>query len=175
MYLRLFLTFMKIGFIGFGGGFGMLPLIEKEMVDNGYLTKREFWDMVAISQTTPGPIAVNVATFVGYKIGGAFGAVVSTAGVVFPAFLIILLIAIGLRKYIETKEAQWILAGVKSAIIGLILLASYSLYSSIPAHKTSVILIALGTIISIFLGLNPFLVIIISGALGMVLGRLGLF
>ena len=175
LYLRLFLIFLKVGVIGFGGGYGMLPLIEREIVGRGFLTKREFWDMVAIAQTTPGPIAVNVATFVGYRMGGVLGSALCTFGVVLPAFIVILIIAIGAKRFLYLKEVQWILIGIKSAIIGLMLLASYSLYNAIPAPKKWVVLMAAGSFLLLIFKTNPFLVILIFAVIGFILGKIGLF
>ncbi len=140
--LKLFVIFFKIGVIGFGGGYGMLPLMEHEMVDGGYLTRREFWDIVAIAESTPGPIAVNVATFVGYRIGGVFGSAVSTIGVVLPAFLVMLAIAAGFRRFLDTEQVRWILVGMKSAIVGFLAMATFSLFKTIEAQKVLVFAMA---------------------------------
>jgi chromate transporter len=172
--LLLFLTFLKIGFIGFGGGYGMLPIIESEIVGKNWLSKQEFWDVVAIAESTPGPIAVNVATFVGYRIAGVVGAALSTTGVVFPAFLVILLIAMGMRDLLKTEQARWILNGMKSAIIGFLLIAAYSLYSVIDSPKKIVVSLAAASFVLVFLGMNPFLLIILFALLGFILGRSGL-
>ncbi len=172
--LALFLTFLKIGFIGFGGGYGMLPIIESEVVGRGWISREEFWDVVAIAESTPGPIAVNVATFVGYRIGGVWGAAVSTAGVVLPAFFVILLIAVGLRNVLNSKEARWILSGMKSAIVGFLLIAAYSLYNVIEAPKKIVVALAASSFVLVFLGMNPFFVILIFAILGFTLGKFGM-
>ncbi len=172
--LALFLTFLKIGFIGFGGGYGMLPIIESEIVGKGWISKKEFWDVVAIAESTPGPIAVNVATFVGYRIGGVFGAALSTTGVVFPAFLVILLIAMGMRKILHTQEARWVLNGMKSAIIGFLFMAAYSLYNVIDSPKKVVIPLAASSFVLVFLGVNPFFLILAFALLGFILGKFGM-
>ncbi len=172
--LMLFLVFLKIGFIGFGGGYGMLPLIESEVVGRGWLTKSEFWDLVAIASSTPGPIAVNVATFAGYRIAGVPGAVLATTGAVVPAFFVILVIAIGLKGLLKTKEAFWVLSGMKAAIIGLLLMAVYSLYSAIDVPKKIVIALAASSFTMVFLGMNPFLTILLFAAAGFILGKIGI-
>ncbi len=172
--LKLFVIFFKIGVIGFGGGYGMLPLIQKEIVGGGYLTKKEFWDIVAIAGTTPGPIAVNVATFVGYRVAGVFGAAISTFGVVLPAFVVILLVAMGLWKYFDAKEMRWILTGIKSAIIGFMVFAALSLFRAIGASKPMVLTLAVISFTSLLFGANPFLIILIFMGAGFALGRFGL-
>ncbi len=173
--LKLFLIFFKIGVIGFGGGYGMLPLIEREIVGRGYLTRREFWDIVAIAATTPGPIAVNAATFVGYRTSGILGAALSTFGVVLPAFIVILLIAMGFRALLQTEEARWILMGMKSAIVGLLAMAAFSLFKAIEASKVAVLVLAVISFLSLFMGANPFMVILIFAGVGFVLGKMGIF
>ena len=172
--LSLFLVFLKIGFIGFGGGYGMLPIIESEIVGKGWISKREFWDVVAIAESTPGPIAVNVATFVGYRIGGVLGAALSTTGVVLPAFFVILAIAIGMGGLLRTQQARWILNGMKSAIIGFLFIAAYSLYNVIDSPKNVVIPLAASSFVLVFLGFNPFFLIILFAVIGFILGKMGL-
>ena len=171
--LMLFLVFLKIGLIGFGGGYGMLPLIESEVVGRGWLSKGEFWDLVAIASSTPGPIAVNVATFAGYRIGGVFGAFLATTGAVTPAFFVILFIAIGMKEVLKTKEASWVLTGMKAAIIGLLFIAAYSLYNVIDAPKKIVIALAGSSFLLVLFGMNPFFTILMFAALGFILGKFG--
>ncbi|MBR2651064.1 MAG: chromate transporter, partial [Clostridia bacterium] len=106
IYLMLFLTFLKIGAASFGGGFGMISLIREDCLANGWLTEEELLNFIAVAESTPGPIAVNMATFVGSSQGGILGAFLATLGVVLPSFVIILLIAAvfnGLLKYAGVK------------------------------------------------------------------------
>ena len=93
IYLKLFLTFLEIGTVSFGGGYGMIALVREAVLGNGWLTEEEFLNLIAVSESTPGPIAVNTATFVGSTQGGFFGALAATLGVVLPSFVIILVIA----------------------------------------------------------------------------------
>ena len=97
IYLRLFLNFLMIGALSFGGGYGMVSLVRETVLSNGWLTENEFLNFIAVSESTPGPLAVNMATFIGSTQGGILGSFVATLGVVLPSFLIILLIASALR------------------------------------------------------------------------------
>lgn len=121
IFLQLFLTFLKIGAVSFGGGYAMIPFIQDEVISNGWLTADEILNFIAISESTPGPVAINMATFVGASQGGFFGALLATLGVVLPSFVIILTIAAiitGLLKYAGVKA---FLDGLKPVVVGLIL------------------------------------------------------
>ena len=104
IYLILFLEFFKIGLFCFGGGFGMIPLIEETVLAHGWLTENEFFELLGICESTPGPIAVNTATYIGAEMGGILGSLCATLGVVLPSFFIILLIASLLKKLHENKH-----------------------------------------------------------------------
>lgn len=118
--LELFLTFLKIGAFTFGGGYAMLPLIQEEVIKKGWLAKETLIDFVAISESTPGPFAVNIATFIGTELGGFIGAVCTTLGVVLPSFIIILLVAKFFMKFKESKVISGFMNGLKPCVIGLI-------------------------------------------------------
>ena len=121
-YLLLFIEFFLIGLFTFGGGYAMIPLVNELVVDkHGWLTKGEFVDFIGVCESTPGPIAINMATFVGTSQGQLLGAIVSTLGVVLPSFIIILVIASLLQKIIKNKYVQLFLNGIKPVVIGLIL------------------------------------------------------
>ena len=119
--IKLFFAFFKIGLFTFGGGYAMIPLIQEEVTKNGWLTAEEVIDIVGIAESTPGPIAVNLATFVGTSQMGFLGALVATLGVILPSFIIILLIAIIFKKIMDNKYVKSILKGINPVIIGLIL------------------------------------------------------
>lgn len=119
-YLNLFLVFLKIGAVSFGGGYGMIPLMREESLNNGWLTESEFLDFIAVSESTPGPLAVNMATFIGSAQGGIFGALCATVGVVLPAFIIILLIAAILKNILKYRGVQAVLGGIRAATAGLV-------------------------------------------------------
>lgn len=124
IYLELFCTFFKIGAFTFGGGYAMLPLIQAEVVNNGWITNEEIINFIAISESTPGPFAINISTFIGMKLGGILGALCTTLGVVLPSFIIILIVANFFRKFKENKYIKGIMDGLRPAAIGLIGAAS---------------------------------------------------
>ena len=119
--IKLFFAFFKIGLFTFGGWYAMIPLIQEEVTKNGWLTAEEVIDIVGIAESTPGPIAVNLATFVGTSQMGFLGALIATVGVILPSFIIILLIAIIFKKIMDNKYVKSILKGINPVIIGLIL------------------------------------------------------
>lgn len=121
MLLKLFLVFFEIGAVSFGGGYSMVSLIREIVLSNGWMTEHEFMSFVAVTESTPGPIAVNMATFVGASQAGAPGALVATLGVVLPSFIIILLIAALLRNLLKYTGVQAFLSGVRPCIAALIL------------------------------------------------------
>ncbi|MCH5189798.1 MAG: chromate transporter [Oscillospiraceae bacterium] len=127
IYLKLFLTFFKIGLFTFGGGYAMLPLIQAEVLKNEWMTNTEIMNFVAISESTPGPFAINMATFVGTETGGVFGAVCSTLGVVMPSFIVILIVASVYEKFKKNKVVAGCMTGLRPAAIGLIASAALSL------------------------------------------------
>ena len=109
----LFITFFKIGAFSFGGGYAMLPLIEEEVIQvNSWLTSTEFIDILAISEMTPGPIAINSATFIGYKVSGVFGSAVSTLGVTLPSFIVMSIIFHFVYKFKNSPYLAWVLKGL---------------------------------------------------------------
>lgn len=121
IYWRLFLTFLEIGAVSFGGGYGMISLIREKVLAYGWLTEEEFLSFIAVSESTPGPLAVNMATFIGSSQAGFAGALLATLGVVLPSFLIILLIAAVIRNLLKYRPVNAFLEGVRPAVVGLIL------------------------------------------------------
>lgn len=121
MLLDLFFTFFKIGALSFGGGYGMISVVREAVLEKGWLTEEAFLSFIAVSESTPGPLAVNMATFIGSSQAGFWGALLSTAGVVLPAFCIILLIAALLQNLLKFAGVQAFLQGVRPCVVGLIL------------------------------------------------------
>ncbi len=120
IYLDLFLTFFKIGAFTFGGGYAMLPFVQQEVIAHRWMTMTELVDFIAVSESTPGPFAVNVATYVGTHTAGFFGAFCATVGVILPSFLIILLIAHAYEKFKNSAAVRSVMTGLKPAVVGLI-------------------------------------------------------
>ena len=182
----LFLTFLKIGAFTFGGGYAMLPLIQSEVARHGWMTNAQLVDFVAVSESTPGPFAVNISTYVGMVTGGPLGAVCATLGVVLPSFFIILLVARCFVRFQSSRVVQGCLSGLRPAVVGLIAaaVASVGLTVFFPGgfHLASVqipgILVALGifllSLILVFRKVHPIVVICLSGLLGIGAGFLGL-
>ena len=119
--IRLFWNFLMIGALSFGGGYGMISLVRETVLSNGWLTESEFLSFIAVSESTPGPLAVNMATFVGSSQGGFWGALVATPGVVLPSFLLLLLIAAVLRNLMKYRGVEAFLSGVRPCVVALIL------------------------------------------------------
>ncbi len=128
IYWELFLVFFKIGAVSFGGGYGMISLLQDEVVAHGWLTKEMLMNFIAVAESTPGPIAVNVATFVGSSQAGVLGALLATLGVVLPSFFIILLIAAIMHNLLKYKGVQAVLGGIRPSIVGLVLGTSVTMF-----------------------------------------------
>ncbi len=159
--ISLFTTFFKIGAFTFGGGYAMIPLIQKETVENKkWITEDDILEIVAIAESTPGPIAINAATFVGYKVGGFFGALFSTLGVVLPSFLIISIISFVLKKFESVKIIKYAFFGIRSGVLALIVKALWSMYRKCPKNTVSYIIIAASFILTALLNINVLFVII---------------
>ena len=188
--LGLFATFFKIGAFTFGGGYAMIPLIQREIVDKKqWATNEDLLDIIAIAESTPGPIAVNAATFIGSKIDGFFGALFATLGVVLPSFLIILAIARCYKKFKSSKIVAGLMSGLKPAVIGLIAAAVLTVGKTVflnsatptgfPATVSDwfrTVSSALVFVLALFAcrkKLHPILMILIAAALGIAFGLLG--
>lgn len=165
--LKLFFAFLKIGAFSFGGGYAVLSLIQKEVIENTHwISAQDFIDIVAIAEMTPGPIAVNSSTFVGYKVASIIGSAVATLGVVLIPVLITLTVSIYFNKFKHLKQVNWVLKGIRPAVLGLIAAAC------IKIGRISIVDIK-GTIIALLvfagvykLKINPIIAIFISGGLG---------
>ncbi len=145
--LSLFLIFFKIGLFTFGGGLAMISLIEREFsIKRAWIDKEELVDMIAISESTPGPLAINMATYVGNKIGGILGSILATIGVVFPSFVIILLISLVLDQVMEYEVVKHAFLGINCAVGILILLSGISLLKTLPKRIESIIMFFLALV-----------------------------
>ena len=172
--LELFFTFFKIGLFTFGGGYAMIPMIQDEVISKGWLTGEQLINFIGISESTPGPFAINIATFVGSTKCGFLGAMATTIGVVLPSFIIILLIAKIFINFQKNKYVKNTLFGIKAVVAGLILSVVLSLLHTnlmdesiyVPYYIILVILICIKIA---FKKINPILLILISALLGMII------
>ena len=186
IYLELFLTFLKIGAVSFGGGYAMIPLIQDAVVSNSWLTLEEILNFIAVSESTPGPIAINMATFVGMSQGGLLGAMLATIGVVLPSFVIILLVSIALKNLLSYTPVRAVLNGIKPVITALILATAVTMFLSvifaIDTVSSTISFNYMGLILLVVLALvyflyykwkrrpiSPILLICISGIAGMLM------
>ena len=183
--LSLFLTFLKIGAFTFGGGYAMLPLIEQEVLDHEWLTLEELINFIAVSESTPGPFAINMATYIGTETAGILGALCATLGVVLPSFIIILIVARFFMKFKDYFVVRGLMTGLKPAVIGLIAAAilsvgagvffplgfSFGTFITYP-FITSLVIFA-GMLVLAFKKLHPIFIVLISAALGIGVGFLG--
>ncbi|MBU1036882.1 chromate transporter [Patescibacteria group bacterium] len=169
--LKLFAIFFKIGLFTVGGGYAMIPFIQKEAVEiNKWLTKKDFLEIVALDAVTPGPIAVNLATFVGYKVSGIPGAIIATIGVVLPSLILVTIIATFFYAFRTNKIIQAILNGLKPAVIALIAAAIFSLLQGKAIFDIKGVIIALIVFVGVVVfKIHPMWLVILSGLAGFIL------
>ena len=167
--LKLFVTFFKIGAFTFGGGYAMIPLIQHAVVEkNKWITDDDILEIVAISESTPGPIAVNSATFVGYRICGVLGSIAATLGVVVPSFLIMLCVFFILNQFKDLPVVQYAFVGIRACVLALVLKALLSMYKKCEKTWVSFTVIAFAVFSSVILSVNTFYIIISSAVFGLV-------
>lgn len=167
--LDLFFAFFKIGAFTFGGGYAMLPIIQKEIVENKkWATEEEVLDYYAVGQCTPGVIAVNTATFIGYKTKGIIGGITATLGVISPSFIIIMTIASFLQNFAQLAVVQNAFAGIRVAVVALIITTVIKLFKSSVKDLLSLIIALITFILSTFLGLSPIYLVIAAGLTGFI-------
>ena len=182
IYIRLLWTFFKIGAFTFGGGYAMLPLVESEVVAHGWMSEQDIINFIAVSESTPGSFAVNVATYVGEEVAGVAGSVCATLGVVLPSFIIILIIAGCYKRFKNSGVVKGCMSGLKPAVVGLIGASVISVGRQvfIPEGFTleffktsgtyvSIGILALALILS-FKKVHPVIIIVLSAILGIAAG-----
>lgn len=186
IYLQLFWTFFKIGAFTFGGGYAMLPLIEEEVMGHGWMSMQELVNFVAVSESTPGPFAVNISTYVGSETAGILGALCASIGVALPSFLIILLVARFFLAFKKNKVVKAALSGLRPAVVGLIAAAVISVGKTafFPGGVSVSVLGTLPFMIACVLfawvviagrkKVHPIHIILISAVVGIGVGYLGL-
>jgi chromate transporter len=181
IYFELLWRFFRIGFFTVGGGYAMLPLMQHEIEINQWITQQEFVDIIAIAEMTPGPVAINAATFIGYRVAGVLGSVVATSAIVLPSLLIILLLSRVLEKYRDHLLTRSIFAGIRPVVAGLILSAAWFIAVTVifpqglatltltSIDYASVIIAVLVFLLVSRYKIDPIKIIIGAGLLGLVI------
>ena len=178
-YFGLFFTMLKIGLFTFGGGYAMIALLENEFVEKKkYMEKDEFLDMVAISESTPGPIAINAATYIGYKRAGIFGSAMATVGVCVPSFLIIYVISLFFDAFLALKPVEYAFRGIQVCVIYLIFSAGLKMLGQMKKTLFSVTIVSIVTLCMLLCSLfavklSTILYILLCGIAGLFLHLLG--
>ncbi len=173
--LNLFWTFFKIGLFTFGGGYAMVAVIEREIVEKRkYIGQEEFLDLIAIAESTPGPIAVNSATYIGYKLGGVLGSFFATLGVVLPSFLIIFIISFFYEKFLALEYVSYAFKGIQACVAFLIISAGIKMLKGLKKNLFNVIIfistLVLMLVIKIFdLPISSIYLILVGGLIGIII------
>ncbi len=182
IYLVLFLTFLKIGTFTFGGGYAMIPIIQEEVIKYGWMTMEDLINFIAVSESTPGPFAINIATFVGNTIGGFFGAVACTLGVILTSFILILFISKFFDKYQDNKIVKGCMNGLRPAVVGLIGAAVLTTFISVFFPEGEVVsvlksssfyemlIILIATLVMSIRKIHPIIIILVSALFGIIIG-----
>lgn len=167
--LVLFITFFKIGAFTFGGGYAMIPLIQKEVVENKkWITDDDILEIIAIAESTPGPIAINSATFVGFRVCGFWGSFFSTLGVVLPSFIIILAISFVLNEFQHIQAVQYAFNGIRAGVLALLMKALWTMYKKCPKGVISYIVMAASFLVTAFFDISALYVIIGCALFGLI-------
>ena len=173
-YLDLFLTFAKVGVMTFGGGYAMLPILQREVVERkGWATEEELMDYFAIGQCTPGIIAVNTATFIGQKFKGVFGGIFATLGVVFPSLVIISLLAGVIEAFSHIAWVQHAFGGIRICVCVLILNAVVKLLKKAVVDKVTLAIFAVVMLGAYFTSVSPVVFVLIAAVIGIALKTMG--
>ncbi len=174
IYWQLYSAWFRMGLFTFGGGYAMLPMIQKEVIEKyHWATEEEILDYYAIGQCTPGVIAVNTATFVGYYQKGVLGGIVATLGVITPSLIIIVLIAALISNFMEIEWVAHALKGINVAVCILLVSAISNLWSKSIKNIASFVIFGIALILSLFTGLSTVILVIIAGVLGVAFSKLG--
>ena len=164
----LFWTFFKIGAFTFGGGYAMIPLIQKEAVEkNGWVTDEDILEIIAIAESTPGPIAINSATFVGYRTCGVLGAACATLGVVLPSFVVVLVISYVLEQFQQIKAVQYAFNGIRAGVLALLFKALWTMYKKSPKGWVSYVVMGAAFLLTAVMKINVLFVIVLCAVFGL--------
>lgn len=168
--LSLFYTFFKIGAFTFGGGYAMIPLIEREIVEKrGWIKEDDIVDIFAVSESVPGAIAINSATFIGFRIAGYSGAIFSMLGVVLPSFIIITVIAAVLSQFQELEIVKAAFSGIRAAIVALIVMAGVKVAKTAIKNWTGIVIASVAFFLLLIVNLHAIIIIILGALAGIVL------
>ena len=166
---QLFSSFFRIGAFTFGGGIAMIPLIQKEAVENRHwVSDDDILEVVAIAESTPGPIAINAATFIGYRVGGVLGSICATLGVVLPSFVIILALSFVLRQFQELEAVKYAFAGIRAGVLALLIKSLWTLYRKSPKGWPAYVVMAAAFVLTALFDINVVFVIIGCAVFGLV-------
>lgn len=169
----LFSTFFKIGLFTFGGGYAMIPLIQREIVEkHGWITDDEILEIIAIAESTPGPIAINMATFIGHKRRGFWGSFCATLGVVLPSFLIILLISYVLRGFQDMPIVKNAFFGIRAGVLALVLKAFWGMAKKCPKNWLAYAIVCAAFVCTAVFDFNVLLIIICAALVGLTASKL---
>ena len=170
-YLELFFTFARMGMCTFGGGYAMLPILQREVVEkHGWATEDELMDYYAIGQCTPGVIAVNTATFIGYKTRGVAGAIFATAGIIFPSLVIIIAIAAFIQQFAHLPVVQHAFSGIRIAVCALVLQTVWKMAKKGVVDTPTAAILLLTFVAVAFLNVSPVVMVVVSAAAGILVG-----
>ena len=166
---RVFSSFFKIGAFTFGGGYAMIPLIQKEAVEKRkWITDDDILEIIAIAESTPGPIAINSATFVGYRACGIVGSMAATIGVVLPSFVIILALSFVLRQFQDVQAVQWAFQGIRAGVLALLVKALWTMFKKSPKGWAAYVVIGASFILTAIFDINVIFVLIGCAVFGLV-------
>lgn len=173
LYTEAFTIFFKIGAFTIGGGYAMVPLIENEIVTKRqWISKEDFIDLLAISQSAPGILAVNISIFIGYRLRGLRGSLVTALGTILPSFFLILAIALFFHKFKDSTIVERIFKGIRPAVVALIAAPTFSMAKSAKINRYTIWIPAVSALLIWLLGFSPIWIIIAAGVGGYIYGRL---
>ncbi|KAA6323306.1 Chromate transport protein [termite gut metagenome] len=173
IYLKLFVIFLKVGAFTIGGGYAMIPIIENEIVTKRqWVSKEDFFDLLAVAQSAPGVLAINIAIFIGYKLRGIRGSIVTVLGGILPSFFIILAIALFFHNFKDNTTVERIFKGIRPAVAALIAAPAFSMAKSAKISKYNIWIPVVSALLIWLLGFSPIWIIVTAGVGGFIWGRL---
>ncbi len=180
LLLKLFWTFFKIGLFTFGGGYAMIAIIERDVVEKKkWIPHEEFLDLIAIAESTPGPLAINSSTYIGYKIGGVLGSIFATLGAILPSFIIIFIISLFFEAFLALEYVNYAFKGIQACVAFIIVIAGFKMMKKLKKTVFNVVLLSLTVIAMLTISLlavnfSTIFIILIGGAIGLSTYLIGL-